>query len=86
LSKRIPLHFAAQSGFIECIKLLVENKSDLSMGDERRNTPLHLAVISGSADSMKYLIESGAGLLSDSKDKHTALHMVLNSLQKWKIF
>jgi ankyrin repeat protein len=38
LSKRIPLHFAAQSGYIQGIKLLVENKSNLSMGDESGNT------------------------------------------------
>jgi len=80
LSKRIRLHFAAQSGCIQCIKLLVENKSDLSIGDERANTPLHLAAISGSADSVKYLIENGADLILDNKDKHTALHMILNSL------
>jgi ankyrin repeat protein len=77
LSKTIPLHFAAQSGYIQCIKLLVENKS---MGDENGNTPIHLAAISGSADSVKFLIENGADLLLDIKDKLTALHMVLNSL------
>ena len=78
LSKRIPLHFAAQSGYIQCINILVENKSDLSIGDERANTPLHLAAMSGSADSVKYLIENGADLILDNK--HTALHMVPNSL------
>ena len=70
----------APSGYIQCIKLLVEIKSDFSMGDESGDTPLHLAAISGSADSAKYLIENGADLLLDNKDKHTTLHMVLNSL------
>jgi ankyrin repeat protein len=80
LNKRIPLHLAALSGCVESIKLLVENKSDISVGDESENTPLHLAAISGSADSVKYLIENGADLLVENKDKHTALYMVLNNL------
>jgi hypothetical protein len=79
-NKKTPLHLAAQSGSVECIKLLVENKSTLSLEDEIGNTPLHYAAMSGSVDSVRYLTERGANLLSTNKDKYTALYMVLNNV------
>ncbi|KAJ4447087.1 hypothetical protein ANN_09076 [Periplaneta americana] len=79
-NKRSPLHLAAQSGSLKCVKLLFENKSNLTSVDEVDNTALHYAAMSGSADCVKFLIDNGADLLAVNNAKYTALSYIVDSM------
>ncbi|XP_069683054.1 transient receptor potential channel pyrexia-like isoform X1 [Periplaneta americana] len=79
-NKRSPLHLAAQSGSLSCVKLLFENKSNLTLVDEIDNTALHYAAMSGSADCVKFLIDNGADLLAVNNAKYTALSYIVDSM------
>jgi len=72
-----PLHWAAHSGDIELVRVLVELKADISAQSQSAQTPLHVASYSGSPDCLKvarYLLEHGADVNARMEDGSTPLH------------
>lgn len=71
-----PLHIAAEMGFVDCLKVLLDSGADVSsqMGS-KRNTALHLAAEDDFSDCVKELIEAGANLNARNVDDQTPLHV-----------
>jgi serine/threonine-protein phosphatase 6 regulatory ankyrin repeat subunit B len=55
--KRGPLHFAANCGSLEVVKLLVENGADISSSANDGFTPLHMAASDGYSDVVEFIVE-----------------------------
>ena len=57
-----PLHRAASTGSLDCVKFLVEKGADINVYDRNGVSPLDLAVSEGEFDCAQYLIQSGANI------------------------
>jgi ankyrin repeat protein len=65
-----PLHFAARSGCLEVVKLLVENGANLEAKSStyyNTNTPLSLAIVNGYLNVANFLIEKRAKMTREMK-------------------
>jgi ankyrin repeat protein len=71
-----PLHIAAEMGFVECLKALLDAGADVTsqMGN-KRNTALHLAAEDDFSDCVKLLLEAGANVNARNLDDQTPLHV-----------
>ena len=58
----LPLHRAASTGSLECVKLLVEKGANINVYDSNGISPLDAAVAEGEFDCALYLIQSGANI------------------------
>lgn len=67
------LMFAARSGDLPTVQLLVEAGSDVNQVSAFGTSPAIMAIHGGNADTLEYLIEQGADLESKASG-HTALH------------
>jgi ankyrin repeat protein/truncated hemoglobin YjbI len=72
-----PLHFAAKSGFVRTVELLLDHKADPNLRDENRETPLFHAFKAGKSIDPKpviaALLRAGADpLLKDKKGRTVA--------------
>jgi len=70
---RTALHYVAEEGFQECVKVLVNSRADVNSIDDACCTPVHLAAINGHAECIRLI---GATAQLDKHDKHgyTPLH------------
>lgn len=57
---KTPLHYAVQSGRIELVELLIDNKADINAKDANGQTPLHIAVKEGQTNVLELLLGKGA--------------------------
>jgi ankyrin repeat protein len=57
-----PLHRAAELGYTECVRVLVEWKADLNAADMHGATALHKAVIAQRNDVVEQLVKAGADI------------------------
>lgn len=55
-----PLHYAASSGHVAVMRLLLENDAYIDASSPNGSTPLMLAAMYGSASAVKLLLEEGA--------------------------
>lgn len=58
----LPLHRAASTGSLECVKLLVAKGANINVFDSNGISPLDVAVAEGEFDCALYLIKSGANI------------------------
>ena len=78
---------AAQGGFTECVRMLVEAKAEVDIVDEDNMTPLLYAVKGNHVDTAKLLVQSGANpndvYIDDKKKPHNLLmdSVVLNNTE-----
>jgi ankyrin repeat protein len=56
------VHYAAQSGSFECVKLLIENKADIDVKTEKNETALFLATKHNHYDIVEFLAENNCHL------------------------
>ena len=59
---RLPIHYAAKNGHIECIKVLLEYGADIHSADIENETPITLAAFYGHTECVRYLLEQGANV------------------------
>ena len=57
--KYTPLHCAAATGDLACVKYLIKSKADVK-AEIYGKSPLYYAVLSNAADCVKALLEAGA--------------------------
>ena len=55
-----PLHYAATSGQLEIIELLLENHAYIDAESPNKTTPLMMAAMYGTREAVKLLLEAGA--------------------------
>ncbi|MBD3273629.1 hypothetical protein GF385_04755, partial [Candidatus Dependentiae bacterium] len=74
--KSTPLHFAAEKGHQEIVKILLARGADFSAKDKFKNTPLYYAAKKGHQDIVKMLLDKDANPSSDAENyfKYTPLH------------
>ncbi|KAK6517030.1 hypothetical protein TWF506_006908 [Arthrobotrys conoides] len=80
LTNMTPLMFAAKQGFVECVRLLL-NEPYLAIDRRDRNgyTALHLATLEGHFETVQLLLSHGADISAEEPSrKLTALHMAAN--------
>lgn len=63
-----PLMYAAQGGYLSCVKLLISSKAEVNVVDEEGVSALHLAAHSGELDVFKALVEAGATRKGETED------------------
>ncbi|XP_014772761.1 transient receptor potential cation channel subfamily A member 1 homolog [Octopus bimaculoides] len=71
--RSMPLHRAAMSGNMECVKLLVDNSARIDAYDEEQSTPLHKAALYNHYNVVDYLIKCGARVNKRDSDSYTPL-------------
>lgn len=71
-----PLHIAAEMGYIESLKALLNKGADVtSQMGSKRNTALHLAAEDDYSECVEALIEAGANINARNSDDQTPLHV-----------
>jgi ankyrin repeat protein len=79
------LHFAALTGKVECLEVLLANGADVNARDNRQKTPLHIIGWSpkGSKEEkercVEMLINAGADVDAKGEDGRTPLHYAANN-------
>lgn len=70
IGQRLPLHFAAEHGYLEIVKSLLEvDKSQLNLQDSQEQSILHKAVRERRRNVVEFLL-SQDGIEVDTKDKN----------------
>ncbi|TYZ61591.1 hypothetical protein PybrP1_003467 [[Pythium] brassicae (nom. inval.)] len=75
------LHFAAENGDEEAVRLLAESGADVDARDEFGYTPLHIAAVHGAVTVVEALLESGADLYAEGLDGLTVTDVAAASGQ-----
>jgi ankyrin repeat protein len=79
------LHYAAGSGSVDIIQLLLDKEMSVNLPNKDGFTPLHVCAKSGHLDATKCLVEKGAAVNKTNKDGTTPL-MVAAQYGKVEIF
>ena len=74
---------ACTFNYLDSVKFLLSQGTDVQCVDQNQATPLHLASSNGNLEIVKYLVKMGANLHSIDKDQATPLHYACYSGQ-WK--
>lgn len=70
-----PLHIAVQSGNLEIVNYLIDQKAFINSKDNEGNTPLHIAVLNENSELTRCLIEKKSKINSQNKNGNTPLHL-----------
>lgn len=74
LTKKAPLHWAAQKRSVECITALIDAGADINITTERGATSLHIAAAQGHPNITSVLITAGVGINARDCYGETPLH------------
>jgi ankyrin repeat protein len=69
------LHYAAESGSLECVKLLIEHKAEVDATTDNIETPLHFAAQNNFYDIVKLLIDNKADINAKTDKNETPLFL-----------
>jgi ankyrin repeat protein/predicted DNA-binding WGR domain protein len=67
------IHYAAENGHQQIVKLLIEAGVKIAVGGPDRKTALHITAAKGDLASVKFLLENGAKVTAKDKFKRTPL-------------
>jgi len=70
------LHYAAESGSVDIIKLLLDNGMSVNLTNTNNCTPLHVSAQCGNPEATKTLVERGGAINSTNKYGVTPLMVV----------
>eukprot|EP01084_Bolivina_argentea_P215795 366457_1 len=68
------LHYAVQSGQLECVKVLYNLEAKLESTNKLKSTPLHIAASLGYAEIVNFLIDVKANIEAKNIVQNTPLH------------
>ncbi len=74
-----PLHLAAELGYLDIVKLLIEKGASVNAYDVKNMTPLHWASLYGHTKVLEYLLANKANIKSRDKCNRTPLHLAAGS-------
>lgn len=74
-----PLDCAADSGHIDCCKVLLDHDAEVDSRDKNLVTPLHLACRRGHIDIVKLLLKNGADLGARARNGNNAIDFAIDS-------
>jgi ankyrin repeat protein len=74
-----PLHLAAQKGFKDITKLLLDHKAEVNGRSKRADTPLHWAAGNGHKEIVELLLANKADVNAQDNGGWTPLHMAARS-------
>ena len=80
-----PLHRAVRKGFVDCLMILLETKSnidDLEVPDDKGQTALLTAVANTQPEALKTLLLAGANINARGDNHCGALHLLVQALSK----
>ena len=72
--KKTALHFAAENGAMECVKMLLDSGVDPDKQQDGENTPLILAARNNQPDVVRLLIDANCNVNITNKNRETALN------------
>jgi len=81
-AKSNPMHWAAWSGDIECIKILLNNGADINCQNRHGYAPLHWASIRGHLKALNYLVSQGADIQIKDLQGGSPLHWAVSGEQE----
>lgn len=73
------LHEAAENGYLELVKVLLENKANINAKNERNWTPLHAAAYNGYLEIVKVFVQNGADVNGKVINGCTALYYAVEN-------
>lgn len=79
--EKTALHWAADKGFLGCVKLLLKKKADVNTTNYLHVTPLHVAISKGHIKIVEILLESGANIQAVDNDEWNCLHYACRANQ-----
>jgi ankyrin repeat protein len=78
------LHYAAASGDLDIMKLLLERHADIDAASPTGTTPLMLAAREGQEDAVKLLLDEGADArLKDRAWRENAAEFAIRAQKPW---
>ena len=69
-----PLHLAAFSGSVECVRALLECGADIETTTTRNQRPIHYAALRGRVTTLEYLLDRGADATTVDDDEMLPPH------------
>jgi ankyrin repeat protein len=80
-SNNTPLHYAAGSGFIECIDLLILHGADVNASNNWKTTPIMIAMLLNHQGTVKRLLDEGSvDVNGKDENGNTLLSMLMTDL------
>ncbi len=73
----VALHFCIQSGYLECVQILLDSGVDVNLEGRDKKTPAMVAVLNDQPECLRKLIEKGANLTIKDCNKQTVLHFAV---------
>eukprot|EP00483_Globobulimina_turgida_P002510 UN02514 len=74
ISKNTALHYAVESGSLECVKVLYNLEAKLDPTNKLKSTPLHIAASLGYTEIVRFLIDMKANVEAKNIIQNTPLH------------
>jgi len=75
----LPLHYAAQTGRLDLVEMLVSKGSPIEAGDKTMSNPIYYACRGGSLPVTMWLLKNGASIKMPDKNKRQPFHGALES-------
>eukprot|EP01094_Clydonella_sp_ATCC50884_P016656 TRINITY_DN2770_c0_g1_i2.p2 TRINITY_DN2770_c0_g1~~TRINITY_DN2770_c0_g1_i2.p2 ORF type:complete len:142 (+),score=43.01 TRINITY_DN2770_c0_g1_i2:222-647(+) len=70
-----PLHYSAQGGHLDTLKMLLERGADTNVQSFTGETPLHKAVVQGNVEIITEILNNGGDPRIANKKKLTPVHL-----------